>query len=70
MYKRQILKQDNAIKTLSFEPANHYALMLDEFADAVFDDIAVPLPLSDSLANMRAIDALFESVKKEAWVRL
>ena len=36
---------------------DHYQLIVEAFADAVLNNTPVPLPMSDSLANMRALDA-------------
>jgi len=47
---------------------NQYTLMGDAFAQAVLDDTPVPTPLSDAVANMRVIDAIFRSAKTGGWV--
>jgi predicted dehydrogenase len=43
---------------------DHYRLMVEAFADAVSNQTPVPLPLSDSLHNMRAIDAFARSARE------
>ena len=40
---------------------DQYALEVDEFSQAILNNTASPVPLSDAVANMRVIDALFES---------
>jgi predicted dehydrogenase len=51
-------------------PVDHYQLMVEAFADAVLEKKAVPLPPSDSLANMRVLDAFARSAREGREVRL
>lgn len=48
-------------KEIQFAASNHYTVQGDLFSRAVLTDSAVPTPLEDGIANMRAIDALFAS---------
>ena len=48
--------------------ADQYTLQGDAFARAVLDDTAVPTPIADAVANMRVIDAVFESARSGSWV--
>lgn len=48
-------------KIITFESCNQYALQSDYFAQAILDDTAVPTPLSDAVANMKVIEAIFQS---------
>jgi predicted dehydrogenase len=59
-----------SIDEVVFEVVNQYTLQGDRFARAVLDDHPVPTPLSDAVANMRVIEGLFESAKRDAWVTL
>jgi xylose dehydrogenase (NAD/NADP) len=43
--------------------ANMYTLMVEDFGGAVLEDREVLYPPSDAVANMRVIDACFESVR-------
>ena len=43
--------------------ANMYTLMVEDFGEAVLEDREVFIPPSDAVANMRVIDACFESVR-------
>ena len=43
------------------------ALMADAFAAAVLDGGEQPVPLEDSLANMRVIDAVFRAAAGGRW---
>ena len=54
----------------SIPPVDHYQLIVKAFADAVLDKTPVPLPPSNSLNNMRAIDAFVRSARDSREVRL
>ena len=49
---------------------DHYQLIVETFADAVLNNTPVPLPVSDSLANMRALDALALSAREGHEIKL
>ena len=51
-------------------PVDHYQLIVEAFADAVLNKTSVPLPPSDSLNNMRAIDAFARSAREGCEVKL
>jgi xylose dehydrogenase (NAD/NADP) len=53
-----------------FAPANQYRLMAEAFADAVLKGEPVPVPSSDSIANMRVLDAIAASAKDGREVRI
>ena len=42
-------------------------LQADAFARAIMDDTPVPTPLADAVANMRVIERVATSAKKNAW---
>jgi predicted dehydrogenase len=46
-------------EVLTFDPADEYAVQAEAFASAVLDEVPVPLPPEDSVANMRVIEAIF-----------
>ena len=46
-------------ETLTFEPADEYAIQAERFAAAALDGEPVPTPPSDALANLRVIEELF-----------
>jgi predicted dehydrogenase len=54
------------------EVGNHdqYTTQGDVLSRAILDDAPVPTPLSDAVANMRVIDALFRSAAERCWVDL
>ncbi len=51
-----------------FPVCNQYTLQGDAFSQAIRESGQPPTPLSDSLANMRVIDAIFEAGRTHAWV--
>jgi predicted dehydrogenase len=52
-------------------PANdHYQLIVEAFGDAVLNGTPVPLPLKDSIANARVLDAIALSAREGREVRL
>ena len=57
-------------QTITIEPSNHYALQGDAFAKSILQNTAVPTPLTDAVANMKAIEAVVESAEKNSWVDL
>lgn len=54
----------------SFAPIDQYTLQGDTFSNAVLQNEAVPTPLSDAVNNMKVIDAIVESSKKNQWIDL
>jgi len=54
----------------SFAPVDHYQLIVEAFADAVLNKTPVPLPLSDSLNNMRVLDAFARSAREGREIRI
>jgi len=55
---------------VQFEICNQYTIQADEFSLAVMNDAPVPTPLADAVANMKVIDAVRESGKKNSWVAI
>jgi predicted dehydrogenase len=49
---------------------DHYTLQGDAFSRAIRGEFPLPYGVDDAICNMRAIDALFESGKREGWVNL
>ena len=44
--------------------------MTEAFSKAVIEDTEVPVPLEDSLANTRVLEAIFLSAKEGRWVEI
>lgn len=57
-------------KEILCEIADQYTLQAEAFAQAVLQDAPVPTPLTDALGNMKVIDAIVESGKKRAWMKI
>lgn len=64
------LRRDRVIEEFEVPDTNHYSLMGDAFAQSVFNNTPVPTPLEDAIANMRVIDAIFESAAEGQWVEI
>jgi len=64
------LQQGETVEEIVFEACDQYAIEIDLFSLAVINGTPVPTPLEDGVANMRAIEAVFESSKKKAWVEM
>jgi len=62
------LYRDNIGETIVSGEFNHYVCQVDAFCQAVLNQLAAPTPLSDALANMKVIDAIFASGRENAWV--
>src|SRR5690606_17946613 len=55
------LQREREVEKLTIASCDHYRDMADDFALSIFNDKPVPTPLSDALANMKVIDAIFAS---------
>jgi predicted dehydrogenase len=55
---------------IQFPVCNQYTLQADRFSLAVLNNLQVPTPLSDALANMKVIDALRASSNTNVWVTI
>lgn len=55
---------------LKVEAANHYTIQGDRFSMSILENAPVPTPLSDALATMKVIDAIFQSARDGGWVTL
>ncbi|MGH7129100.1 MAG: Gfo/Idh/MocA family protein, partial [Planctomycetaceae bacterium] len=53
-----------------FKVCDQYTIQGDLFSRAVLDDTPVPTPIDDAVANMRVIEAVFESAREGGWVRV
>jgi predicted dehydrogenase len=54
-------------ETLTFETCDQYALQADAFSRAILEGTPQPVPLEDSVRNMRTIRALFRSAESGRW---
>lgn len=67
---RLFYQHGSASEEIRLEPCDQYTTQGDLFSQAVLNDSEVPTPLSDALANMRAIEAVLRSSRERAWVHL
>ena len=54
-------------ETIELPTCDQYGIMGDAFAAAILDGTPQPVPLEDSLANMRVIDAVFRAGESGTW---
>jgi predicted dehydrogenase len=54
-------------RLIETEIADQYLLEFDAFAESLIDKTEVPTPISDAVANMAVIDALFASAESGKW---
>jgi len=57
-----------SIDEIVFDVCDQYTLQGDLFSQAILNDTPVPTPIEDAVANMRVIDAIFQSANSAAWV--
>ena len=65
-----LLEQGGEMQEITIPAADQYRLQGEAFARAVREDLPVPTPLEDAVANMRVIDAVFESARVAGWVEI
>lgn len=58
------------VREHAFPAVNQFTLQADAFAQAIRNALPVPTPLSDAVANMRALDALAHSAAAGAWSKV
>ncbi len=61
-------QHEGTIDEIVFDVCDQYTLQGDLLSQAILNDTAVPTPIEDAVANMRVIDAVFQSAKSAAWV--
>jgi predicted dehydrogenase len=64
------ITRNRIVEEIEVPDNNHYSAMGDAFAQSIFNNTPVPTPLSDAIANMRVIDAIFESAAEGQWIEL
>ena len=62
--------KDSVMKEIVFDTCDQYKIQADLFSQAILNKTNVPTPLSDAVDNMKVIDAIFESAKKQTWHEL
>ncbi len=61
-------QHDGKVEEITFDICDQYTIEFDMFSLAVLNNTDVPTPLEDAVANMKIIEAVFESSKKGSWV--
>ena len=61
-------QKGNDTEEILLAPCNQYTIQAEEFSRAVIHDTPVPTPLTDAVSNMKVIEAVFESGRRDAWV--
>jgi predicted dehydrogenase len=56
------------VEEITIPTCNQYTIQGDLFAQAILHNTPVPTPLEDALANLRVIEAVFQSSKSGSWV--
>jgi predicted dehydrogenase len=56
------------VQEIQFDIVDQYTIQGDLFSQAILNDTAVPTPIEDAVANMKVIEAVFESAAKGSWV--
>ncbi len=64
---RLILTNGDGRQTIEVETCDQYGVQAERFAQAVLAGHPQPVPLADSLANMRVIDAAFRAGRSGRW---
>lgn len=60
----------SGVETIEIPTANQFTLQADAVSRAIVEGAPAPIPLESSIANMRAIDALFRSEKSRQWEKV
>ncbi len=56
------------IEEIQFDICDQYTLQGDAFSQAILNNSSVPTPIEDAVANMKVIEAVFNSAKSHTWV--
>lgn len=56
------------IEQIALDVCDQYTIQGDLFSQAILNDTEVPTPLEDAVANMKVIEALFNSASRATWV--
>jgi predicted dehydrogenase len=62
------LQRNDVLEEIPLAACNQFTLQGDAFSLAILNDTPVPVSAEDSLANMRAIEALSEGARANSWI--
>ena len=65
-----IHQSENKTNEISIEVCNQYTIQGDLFSKAIIDNTDVPTPITDSVANMKVLEAILKSSKSNTWSRV
>ena len=60
----------DAVEEITFAACDQYTIQGELMSQAILDDLPVPTPIDDAVANMRVIEALRDSGQRGHWVEL
>ncbi len=63
----QAAQEFGSVEEIQFDVCDQYTLQADAFARAILDDLPVPTPLADAIANMRVIERVVASAGSGTW---
>jgi len=66
---RIFYQHGDELEEIRLAPCDQYTIQGDLFSQAILNNSEVPTPLSDALANMRVIEAIFRSARNGTWVQ-
>ena len=58
---------ENKLNEISIELCNQYTIQADLFSQAILNNSDVPTPITDSVANMKVLEAIIISSKSNSW---
>jgi|SRR5579859_1201146 len=61
---------DGKTEEITFPICNQYTIQGDLLSQAILNHTPAPTPIADAVANMRVIDAIFESGQSGGWVEV
>lgn len=64
------LKKDGKVIKMELDVCDQYGLQGDAFAKAILENKEVDYSLEDAVKQMKIIDAIYESTKKDQWITL
>lgn len=65
--KLTVFADDQETETLWFGPVDQYGCQADAFGAAIRSTHPAPTPLTDAIANMTVVDAVFASAASDGW---
>jgi len=65
-----IYQNEKKLNEISIELCNQYTIQGDSFSQAVLNNSHVPTPIKDSVANMKAVEAILKSSKCNTWSKV